>query len=80
MSLDSVSAEILEDIASYLDIPSALSFIQVDRHVNDAFKKNKRFWTLVTKYIGLEAKKSDSVDDIKARFIKWKSGTIQEII
>ena len=80
MSLASVSAEILEDIATYLDIPSALSFIQVDRRVNDTFKNNKRFWSLVAKYIGLEVKKGDSVDDIKARFANWKSGTTQEIM
>jgi hypothetical protein len=79
MSLVSVSAEILEDIASYLDIPSALSFIQVSRHVNAVFKKNKRFWTLVAKYIGLEVKNGDSVDVIKGRFINWKSGTLHEI-
>ena len=79
MSLVTISAEILEVIVNYLDIPSALSFIQVDRHVNSVFRKNKRFWSLVTKYIGLETKKSDSADDLKQRFIDWKSGNLHKI-
>ena len=75
MSFDAIPPEILENIVSYLDITSALAFIQVNTHVNRTFQQSKRFWTDVAKYIGLEAKKSDSVDGIKQRFIFSKSGT-----
>ena len=75
MSLDVIPIEIMEDIVSYLDTTSALAFIQVDRRVNTIFGQSKRFWTAVARYIGLETKKSDSVDAIKKRFIDWKSGT-----
>lgn len=74
MGLAAIPPEILEHIVSQLDIPSALSFIQVNRYVNESLKKNKRFWSRVANYIGLEVKEKDSTDDIKRRFIAWKSG------
>ena len=74
MSFADIPPEILEDIVSYLDITSALAFIQVDKHVNTTFQQSKRFWTAVAEYIGLEVKKSYSVDAIKKQFVHWKSG------
>ena len=74
MTFACIPPELLEKIAHHLDTPSALAFIQIDRHVNQAFKKNKRFWMTVAKYIGIEATDDDSVDDIKNRFCDWKAG------
>ena len=51
MSFADIPPEILEDIVSYLDITSALAFIQVDKHVNTTFQQSKRFWTAVAEYI-----------------------------
>ena len=75
MSFAVIPIEILEEIVSYLDITSALAFIQVDKRVNTTFRESKRFWTAVAEYIGLEVKKSYSVDAIKKQFVFWKSGT-----
>ena len=75
MSFVAIPPEILENIVSYLDTTSALAFIQVDRRVNTTFQQSKRFWTAVAEYIGLEVKKSHSVDTIKKQFVFWKSGT-----
>ena len=74
MRLICIPDEILEKIAEFLDAPSALSFIQVNRHVNKTFKKSARFWMGVAKYIGIEAKVDTSADVIKKRFCEWKTG------
>ena len=69
-----ISPEILERIVFYLDIASALSFIQVNKHVHKTFEKSESFWIDVAKYIGIELKTNDTVDDIKKRFFDWKTG------
>ena len=72
--------EILEIIVLLLDISSALSFIQVNRHVNKAFENNKRFWMTVTKYIGIETNERDSADILKKRFRDWKTGRLSNFV
>ena len=74
MFFSSISSELLERIVFYLDISSALSFIQVNKYVFKTFEKNYFFWMDVAKYIGIEFKKTDSADDIKKRFLDWKTG------
>ena len=74
MDFTRIPAEILEKIACSLDVSSALSFIQVNRIVNNVFENNKRFWMTVTKYIGIPVKEEDSAYDLKKRFVDWKTG------
>lgn len=74
MFFRSISPEILERIVSYLDIASALSFIQVNKHIYKTFEKSEAFWINVAKYIGIELKTNDTVDGIKKRFFDWKTG------